>query len=334
MKHSIISWDCSFRNFFNLVDGLLYQDYPRSDFELIYVEQRSQDTADRYNHMLGLKSLWDRYEEVKDKINISIYYLNDPLKVPYHLGKCNNYGISKAKGEIISIMDGDLLLPRDFLHELAQQYEQEDVVLNLHRLMCERPVNASLENWVKGEIDFEKCLEVCPNKDNPIPKVVSNKGPMISAKRKFWQMINGYDPNPIWSTSTSKSGVDVNTRLEIAAKSSSRSLEKSFAVHPWHPVGYAAANREKLDSLAKKILNIQTTIIEYSTDNNIWSWEDRISFSQQLVDEHKDLLEEVITEERKHEDKLYKTTTIGFSPVRKIKNLVKHILGKKIYYEI
>ena len=115
MIHSIICWDCSFRNFFNTIDGLFSQDYDSNEFEIIFIEQRSRAIADNFNYSLGLKSLWDRYTEVQDDLKIRVHYLNDPEENPYHLGRSVNYGLSLAEGRIVSIMDGDLLLPKDFL---------------------------------------------------------------------------------------------------------------------------------------------------------------------------------------------------------------------------
>ena len=59
MLHSIISWDCSYRNFFHIIDGLLNQKFSKDNFELIYIEQRSKNHANNFNHQFGLKSLED-----------------------------------------------------------------------------------------------------------------------------------------------------------------------------------------------------------------------------------------------------------------------------------
>ena len=75
MKHSIISWDCSYRNFFHLIDSLNQQNYDKNEFEIIYVEQRDQNTADFYNHKLGLKALSDKANEYKNKLNLKVIYL-------------------------------------------------------------------------------------------------------------------------------------------------------------------------------------------------------------------------------------------------------------------
>ena len=59
MHHTFIAWDCCFRNCFHLVKALADQDYPKDQYELIYVEQHSREASDSFNHSLGLPSLKD-----------------------------------------------------------------------------------------------------------------------------------------------------------------------------------------------------------------------------------------------------------------------------------
>jgi len=298
MKHSISSWDCSFRNFFHLVDSLIAQEYPRDQFELIFVEQRTQEYADAFNHRLKLKSLWDKYEESKEKINIKIFYLNDPPVSPYHLGKCLNAGLIQAQGDIISTMDGDMLLPTNFLINLTKFHEQQIGVVNLVRRMCEYPVGVmTFRDWTKASFDFNKCLIACKDKNRPIPRIAANKAPLISARREFWQMIGGFDPNIIWSTSVSKSGIDVNRRLELATQIESLALPDIFAVHPWHPIGYARKGRKKKDKHVMEYLSIQQKLIDWSVHHNKPHWKQRVVESNRLYAESQELVEQMIHEE-------------------------------------
>lgn len=298
MKYSFISWDCSFRNFFHLVDSLIAQEYPRNQFELIFVEQRTQEYADAFNHRLNLKSLRDKYEESKEKINIKIFYLNDPPASPYHLGKCLNAGLIQAQGDIISTMDGDLLLPTNFLIKLTKFHEQQIGVVNLVRRMCEYPVGVTtFRDWTKSSFEFNKCLNACKDKNLPIPRIVANKAPLISAQREFWQMIGGFDPNILWSTSVSKSGIDVNCRLELVTQTESLALPDIFAVHPWHPIGYARRGRKEKDKQVIKYLSIQQKLIDWSVHNNKHHWKERVVESNRLYTTNQELVEQIIQEE-------------------------------------
>jgi len=277
MVHSIITWDCSFRNFFHLIDGLLAQEYDRDQFELIFVEQRTKEIANAYNHSIGLKSLWDRYEEVKNRMNIRVVYLGDDLSIPYHLGRCNNKGIELAKGKIISVMDGDLLLPHDFLKKLEEYHDKQTAVVNLFRHMAIHPIGVEEENWTDAKIDFDHCLEACPTRGCSIPRRVNNMGPLISAEREYWHIIGGYDLHPIWSTGISRLGLDVNTRLEILLGIESTALPDCFAVHPYHPVGL---NRNAFSS--QKLLYLQQRLIDWAITNKVYSWQKRTTYTEKL----------------------------------------------------
>lgn len=63
--------------------------------------------------------------------------------IPYHLGKCNNYGILHSKGDIVSVMDGDQLLPQDFLNKLTEAHSGIPKVINIERVMCKHPLGVS-----------------------------------------------------------------------------------------------------------------------------------------------------------------------------------------------
>jgi len=311
MKHTIISWDSSFRNFFHLIDGLLQQNYNREEFEVIYVEQRSKELANKFNHNLNLKSLWDRYEEVKNQINIKVLYLNDDFTVPYHLGTCNNAALKIAKGDIISIMDGDMLLPSDFLSQLEEAHSKGDYVYNLYRFMCPFPVNVDKQNWWKASFLLDDCLAICPDKGTKMPDTIDNKGPMISAKKEYWQRINGYDPNLIWSTSVSRSGQDVCARLEIATGSKSLCLKTSYAVHPWHPIGISVLGRGRRNELVMGLLSTQQEIIDFSRKANIFSWNERQNYTDGLLEKNRGIVNKIIKLEVLH-DKITHKNSLNF----------------------
>jgi hypothetical protein len=315
MKHTIISWDCTYRNFFHIIDALLDQDYNKVEYELIYVEQRSRKFADQYNHDIGLKSLYDRYREVKGKLQIKVDYLNHDSDTPYHLGLCVNRGLELAKGDIVSVMDGDMLLPVDFLKQLDGFHENNKAVANIERRMVPEPVGVSLENWTKGIIDYKKCLEQCPDANEPIPAKVSNKGPMISAPYNAWDSVNGYDTHKIWSTGLSRLGQDVTVRLEEYLECESYSLTESVAVHPYHPTGFS---RKSLNSV--RLLSLQENIIQWTQKNGIFDWNKRKQLTQKVYNDHEELIEAMVN------SKLSRPDEGSWSAVSKLGSSV--LLGK------
>lgn len=288
--HSIICWDCSFRNFHHTIDAMVDQDYDRAKFELIYVEQRSRQISDAFNHNEGLPSLGDRHDEFQGDFSFEVLFLDHPKEEPYHLGRCVNRGMEIAEGEFLSVMDGDLLLPPDFLSALEEYHRaHEDAVVNLHRHMCPEPAGVPKEDWKEQQIDYETCLDLCPTKDNPHPDKVSNKGPMISAPRSLWDAVDGYDEHRIWSTGVSRLGQDVTARLEMQAGRESKALPNQAAVHPWHPQGF---HRSGIDE--QRMLDIQQEIIDWTREHEVRSWKERESHVERIYSQNRQFLDEMI----------------------------------------
>lgn len=284
MRHSIISWDCSFRNFFHLITALASQDFDKKEYELIFVEQRSQHHADAYNHNENLPSLSDLQQQYKNRFDLKCYYLNDSTNIPYALSKINNYGISQASGDIISVMDGDMLLPENFLQSLSAYHNSGERIVNLHRLNAAYPVGVkTFTAWKAATIDYKKTLRASPRGLAKLPDFVDNIGPMISAKRAYWDMVEGYDESPIFATSASKAGLDTCTRLSIAAKVKNTVLPGMVAAHPWHPIGYAHAARIQIDKYVQKYYHMQDKLIEFSVKMNLSSWRDRKRYFEDML---------------------------------------------------
>src|SRR6185436_5419984 len=186
MTHTIISWDCCFRNFFHLIGSLAEQDYPKDNFEIIYVEQWSREESDAFNHARKLLSLGETVASYSDRLNVSAVYL-DRKNTPYHLGISNNAGIRMAKGKYISVMDGDLLVEKDFLQKLEEAHEEKKSVLNLDRRYAQGPVGVPESKWMEATIDFDLVLRECADQSRTVPYKVENKGPMISAPSAWWK---------------------------------------------------------------------------------------------------------------------------------------------------
>lgn len=299
IKHSIISWDCCFRERFHLLTTLAGQDFCGSEFEVIFVEQRSKSVANKIAYERGVPSLEECIASVSEKICARAIYLNTSADDPYHLGICNNAGIQQARGDIISVMDGDTLVRPGFLNQLSQFHEDRLVVGNLHRLMCQYPVGVSrFREWKSASMGFEQCLRACTGAYlKRWPEKCDNKGPMISAKRELWEATAGYDDHPVWSTSASTAGMDMNMRLEIAGKTESQAIPDAFCVHPWHPVGYAQHARESSRRVTEAYFGLQKAIRQWTLARQLADWRERTDFVNDLCRDYQDVIDQVHQED-------------------------------------
>lgn len=302
MKHTIISWDCAFRNFFHLVPALAEQDFPKDQYELIYVQQRSREHADQFNHSFGLKSLADLEAEYSERFNFRVLHIDHPFNEPYHLGKCNNAGIAQAQGEYISVMDGDMLLPPNFLTALTEFHESgDDKVVNLYRKMCQYPVGVKrFSDWMNAEVTYQSCLKASKERYNNPPEIYGNKGPLISAHRRYWKMVEGYPEAPLWATSASIAGGDTNKRLEIAIGSQSYAIPEISAVHPWHPIGYARKGRIDKKKLVEEYMSLQKKLYHNTIEKEIATSSERKDLLKEILldPQNLEIIETVHNEER------------------------------------
>jgi glycosyltransferase involved in cell wall biosynthesis len=290
VRHSIISWDCCYRNFFHTAFSLSDQEFDFDNFEVIYVEQRTKAASDRFNRQVGLSSLGDVVRTLEDRMNIRVLYLGDGPDTPLHWGRAVNLGIQASRGEIISVMDGDLLVDRDLLSRLDREYlKSSNVIVNLHRRMVRRAFGAPRDRWTEQRVTFDACLDACPDRDQPLPDHVQNYGPMISARREHWDSIGGYDEHRIWSTGLSRIGEDVTRRLEIQLDARSHLLPDTVCVHPWHPVGF------RRDTFAaRRMLSLQGDLIEWARSNKVSDWKDRGATTEALYGRNRRFIERVL----------------------------------------
>ncbi len=294
ITHSIITWDCSYRAFHHLIDALAGQDCPAKEWELIYVEQRTKRVSSARNRKqgAGLRSLWDRYQEVGGAVNLCPVYLGDKVNVPYHLGRCVNAGLKIAQGDIISVMDGDQLLQPHFLKSLAAFHEGRDAIASVHCHVAGGPVGATKENWTEATFSFDDVLALCPYGHDPYPAGTKpgSYGSMVSAKWEHWQAVNGHDEHPLWCTSASMVNSDTAHRLERLLGVETELLQDTFSVHPWHPHGYGRAGRAKGDEQVEAYLALQRELMNATEHHD---WQKRTSVADRLYRANKELVDGV-----------------------------------------
>ena len=89
------------------------QDYPKEKFELIYINDSSEDNS--------LKLLQDN----KIAGNIKVLSVPDKFSVNAHKKRAIRYGIENSKGEIIVTTDSDCLHYKEWLSSLLNNFDKE-----------------------------------------------------------------------------------------------------------------------------------------------------------------------------------------------------------------
>ena len=91
-----------------LLDSLTRQTL--QDFEVIIVEDGSS---------VPCKDITDKYTSL-----LNIHYFNKPNSGP---GQTRNYGVDRANGEYMLILDSDCILPETYLEEVEKELEHQEV---------------------------------------------------------------------------------------------------------------------------------------------------------------------------------------------------------------
>jgi hypothetical protein len=202
MKVSIILWDAGFRENFYTVDCMNNQTY--KNFEILWIEYFSKANT----------SLLQKTKEWK---NIRIICLND--KFPWIAGKCVNEGIRQSTGELIVIMDADVIVKRDFLEILVNEHLKNERLMMHFRRWDEL-------GFHRGLLEWEELKKVsvchCPN----------NYGGCISVGKKWLLKVNGCEEYPIFQRNCA-AFLDLYTRLSNLGLTH-KWHEISILLHPWH----------------------------------------------------------------------------------------------------
>lgn len=281
MRHSIITWDSSFRNFFHLLPALAAQDFDLAEVEVILVEQRSRGTALEVAAAFGVEPAEAVCAALADRLAVDIVHLDEPDDEPYHPGRLLNVGIRRAQGEIVSTMDADMLLPRNFLAVLDRMHATGDCVATLHRYDAAYPCGVTVENWTRQLIDYDLILNTAANRATPIPAEVPNKAPLLSTRRAHWKAIGGYDDHPLFATAYTLFGRDVSARFELLLGKKELPMPMP-AVHPWHP---REVNRQT--AIFQVLYQAQSALIGWSIDRKEPDRAARREVADRLMAQHR-----------------------------------------------
>ncbi|MEQ9459618.1 MAG: glycosyltransferase [Phycisphaeraceae bacterium] len=199
--------DGGFREQFHAIDFMAAQDLPHEDVELLWVEYGGAIHTDLQNRL----SQHPNFRAITLGRNDT-----------YHASRCFNRGITEARGEVLVIIDADVIVEPDFLSRLWQDHQRTD---NL-AVYCYR-YNEAREDH-REQVDIEHLRSVCTI-TNP-----SNHGACLSIRKKHLLAINGYDTHPIFATGFHANCLDVYTRLKAQGVMARWNPDiKLF--HPWHP---------------------------------------------------------------------------------------------------
>lgn len=109
----------------NTIQHLTRQDLPRRSFEIIVVDDGSDD---------GTRATIEEWtNQHRDELNFK--YIYSPRSKPRKMGDANyragisrNLGVKNANGRILCFLDSDILTPANFLSDLIEKHRHYDVI--------------------------------------------------------------------------------------------------------------------------------------------------------------------------------------------------------------
>jgi hypothetical protein len=287
-NHTIISWDSTFRNFFHLLTSLADLDWGRDRLQVIFVEQRSAATAAAYAAAEGCKSVAQVVAEVADRLDVTLVYLDED-DAAYHPGRLLNAGLARATGDIVSTMDADILVPRQFLRVLDALHQRGQRVFTMHRPAALFPCGTTKADWKNQIIDYELVRNLAPQAFQPMQDVVHNKAPLLSTRRENWEAIGGYDEHRLFSTAYTMFGRDVSLRFRLLLGDVELPMPM-YCIHPWHPT---EVNRS--DSKIGVMFAAQQGLIKWSEERRVFDVRKRKAVADQLYADNRALVEAAIS---------------------------------------
>ncbi len=230
MKVSVIMVDGSFRENIFGAEYFTKQDFPKNEFEVIWVEFYKKANPNLY--------------KIKD---LKIISLGNKENTVYHSSYCFNEGIKQAKGELLIIPDADVIVEPDFVKkawEIHQAFEK----LVVYGYRYNEVDDAPLENHKFSELK-KKCLIT-----NPI-----NYGGCLTVRKKWMLEINGYDQTEIFSTGFHANGKDIYTRF----RNYGMAIQWESALKLYHPKHTFTAEKAPEYSRQRELIAWRSNNLEY-----------------------------------------------------------------------
>ncbi len=101
------------KNILKTYESLINQNYPKEKFEIIFVNDNSDD-----------KSL-QLLENIQNPENVFVYSVPDNYSINAHKKRAIRFGIEKSKGEIIVTTDADCVHQKDWLLNLLNYFDDK-----------------------------------------------------------------------------------------------------------------------------------------------------------------------------------------------------------------
>lgn len=231
-KISVIMVDGGYRPHFEVMTSLNKQTMATTDYEVLWIEY------------------FDRVQpELVDKINLlpnsRVYTLN--LSGIYHSSICFNYGITHALGELLVIVDADVLMEDNFLETLWQEHLNHDrLVMYIFRF--DEPHRTT-----------PYCFDMDYLKKNCTLTNPYNYGGCLTVRKKWLLEINGYECCGIFHTGGDHAnGLDVFTRFKNLGLPVMWHPHLRL-YHPWHPhvPGIYAVYKPQLQFIEHRAKNLE-----------------------------------------------------------------------------
>lgn len=242
MKISIITWDASFRESFHTVESFGNQDFRKEDFEFIWCDFYSNE-----NELL--KKNISKYD------NFKLLNMNNNRDSNWHLGTILNHGIKEAKGEILIIPDGDIIVHSNFLKEVEQLFSSKcsDNTVCYYRRWDEPKQAHSTKSYT---IDY---LSKHCKLNN-----LTNYGGCFAIKRETFKEINYYEEHRIFS------GPGANG-LEQYRRFRNKGLQIMWSHVPvYHPYHDFTGSSDKITRRLKIAANYNPWINPYNGLEQSW----------------------------------------------------------------
>jgi Glycosyl transferase family 2 len=214
---SVVMIDGSFRRRFHAVERFARQELPAGGHEVIWVEHYDRPGPALLGVVSGLP-------------NVEVVALG--RTGTYHSSHCFNAGITAARGELVVVPDGDVIVEPDFLARLWELHrDAERLVTYCYRY---------------NEPEEQRSLEVSLPHLREVGVLTHpfNWGGCLAVRRRWLLEVNGYEQHPLFASGDHGNDYDMYVRLKNLGLPISWP-RRPVLYHPWHPgtLHYALSHR-------------------------------------------------------------------------------------------
>lgn len=251
VKISVITWNGGFREYFHTIDSFAQQTLPQSEYEFIWVEYFDSAVA-------------ELTRKIEDVPNAQLICLNG--QGHWHAGKCMNSGVAASSGDLLVIVDGDVVVKPNFLEQIWDVHRESDKLVVYVRRWDEPQTHHN------PKITIEHLEQVC-YLPNPL-----NCGGCVTLHRETFAAVRGYEEHPIIGGVGAVSK-EFYTRLQNAGFPIVW-LADMKVFHPWHPGTLPSANtrhqRVQAWVIEQRLMNLDTVandlkVADYVAQYSDWA---------------------------------------------------------------